>query len=99
VAAGGMSFKVEVPAGRIWTLRVEADGFNPVTVPLVIGAGEESSMPVMLTPSTPAPRGNSSGGRPRTKKTEEHPAQTPQTPQKAPEKAPETNNPNLVNPF
>src|SRR5262249_53183824 len=73
VAAGGMSFKVEVPAGRIWTLRVEADGYNTVTVPLVIGAGEETSMPVMLTPSTaapPPPRGNTSGGRPRVKRTD-----------------------------
>src|SRR5205823_2092747 len=28
VAAGGMSFKVDVPSGTVWTLRVEADGYK-----------------------------------------------------------------------
>jgi serine/threonine-protein kinase len=106
VAAGGMSFKVDVPSGRVWTLRVEADGFKTVSLPLVIGAGEETNMPVLLSPDTApvpvqvpvqVPRGNSSGGRPRPKKVDNAPQQAPQqAPQKPP---PAETNPNLVNPF
>jgi serine/threonine protein kinase len=89
VAAGGMSFKVDVPSGTVWTLRVEADGFKPVSLPLVVGPGEETTMPVVMTPET---HHNSSGGRP-SKKEDSRPAQQQPPSQQQP------TNPNIVNPF
>jgi serine/threonine protein kinase len=50
VAAGGTSFRVDVPAGTDWVLRVEADGFTSVTLPLKLLPGEETSLPVVLPP-------------------------------------------------
>jgi serine/threonine protein kinase len=50
VAAGGMSFKVDVPAGVDWMLRIEAEGFSPVSLPLHLLAGEETTLPVLLSP-------------------------------------------------
>jgi serine/threonine protein kinase len=109
VAAGGMSFKVDVPSGIVWTLRVEADGYKTVTLPLIVGAGEETTMPVVLPPEAaapaapiaapvaPPPRRVSSGGRATAKK------DTP--PKPAEEKAAQTpaaarpTNPSLVDPF
>src|SRR5262245_45521336 len=74
VAAGGMSFKVDVPPGQVWYLRVEADGFKPVGMPLVIGPGEETTLPVWLNPADgsgvaapprPAAPARPSGGGPK----------------------------------
>jgi serine/threonine-protein kinase len=50
VAAGGTSFRVDVPAGIDWTLRIEAEGFSPVSLPIKILPGEETSLPIVLPP-------------------------------------------------
>jgi tRNA A-37 threonylcarbamoyl transferase component Bud32 len=47
-AAGGANLKVTVPAGAPYLLRVEADGYEPVTLPLKVSAGEELALPVLL---------------------------------------------------
>jgi serine/threonine-protein kinase len=49
-AAGGMVLKVQVPSDVDWILRVEADGYKPVTMPLKIVAGEETALPVVMAP-------------------------------------------------
>jgi hypothetical protein len=94
VAAGGMSFKVDVPSGRVWTLRVEADGFKSVSLPLVIGAGEETTMPVLLTPDTPRA---ATGPRRTTAKKDDAPKAHPTTTTET--KPQPATNPNLVDPF
>src|SRR5439155_9842017 len=94
VAAGGMSYKVDVPSGKVWTLRIEADGYRTVTMPLVIGPGEETTLPVVMVPEQP---------QAAVKKPVTHakrPAATPvEKPAEAPAPAKPTGNENIVNPF
>jgi hypothetical protein len=55
VAAGGTNLRVQVPADRDCKLRVEADGFQSVSLPIRLGAGEETGLPVLLAPVALAP--------------------------------------------
>jgi serine/threonine-protein kinase len=50
VAAGGNNLHVQVPPNVDWILRVEAEGFKPLTMPFKIGEGVEQALPVVLTP-------------------------------------------------
>jgi serine/threonine protein kinase len=54
VAAGGMSFKIDVPSGESFVLRVEADGHEPLSMPVKLGAAEEKALPIVLK-ALPAP--------------------------------------------
>jgi serine/threonine-protein kinase len=54
-AAGGSNLRINVPPNVDWILRVEADGFKTQTMPLRIGDGEETALPVVLSPDAPAP--------------------------------------------
>jgi serine/threonine-protein kinase len=54
VAAGGMMFKIDVPAGAAWSLRIEADGFKSTSIPLKLKSGEEIPIPVTLQPAAPS---------------------------------------------
>jgi serine/threonine-protein kinase len=53
IAAGGDHLRVSVPPNKDWILRVESDGYKPHTMPLRIGDGEETALPVVLTPDAP----------------------------------------------
>ena len=96
-AAGGMNLKVPVPAGVDWVLRIEADGFKTVTMPLRIAPGEESSLPVVLTaveaPRSPRPHSDT---WPKPRIPGHEPSAPPQTGKPAPA-AP--GNENFINPF
>ena len=54
-AAGGGNLRVTVPPNVDWVLRVEAEGFKTHTLPLRIGDGEETALPVVLQPDAPVP--------------------------------------------
>jgi hypothetical protein len=54
-AAGGGNLRVTVPPGVDWVLRVEADGFKPHSMPLRIGDGEDTALPIVLQPEAPPP--------------------------------------------
>jgi hypothetical protein len=99
VAAGGMSFKIEVPPNVYWTLRVEADGYRPVSMPLIIGAGEETTLPVVMMPSAPEAAPPPPARRPVARAPQKA-AQAPAAPAAKPETpAKPSGNENIVNPF
>ena len=101
-AAGGMNLKVQVPAGRDLVLRVEADGYKPVTMPIKVTAGDETALPVVLVAEAPAPPppapatpgATKRGGHASAKKPDGKPAETPARPA---DKG--AQNENLMNPF
>ena len=58
IAAGGTTFKIDIPASSAWVLRIEAEGFKTLNVPIKLNPGEETSIPVALSPSTPGRTGD-----------------------------------------
>jgi hypothetical protein len=50
-----MNLRVPVPPDTDCRLRVEADGFQPVTMPVHVAAGEEIALPVLLAPIAAPP--------------------------------------------
>jgi|GEM_PF-6254053 len=55
IAAGGTTFKIDIPASSAWVLRIEADGFKTISVPIKLNPGEETSIPVALVPGSSRP--------------------------------------------
>jgi serine/threonine-protein kinase len=95
VAAGGGLLKAQIPSGVEWILRVEADGYQTVTMPLKLAAGEETALPVGMAPI--GSKVKPTVGRPSGKG---KPGQTPPGPQVAvPDKRNKVDNPNVVDPF
>jgi serine/threonine protein kinase len=91
VAAGGMTFKIEVPSGEAWVLRVEADGHEPLSMPVKLAAAEEKALPIVLKPlSVPAPPPPAQHKRKPT---------SPAAADKKPEAKPEQKPGEFINPF
>lgn len=92
VAAGGGNLRVQVPPNVDWVLRVEADGFKPLTMPFKIGEGDDQALPVVLTPDVKEPPHKPHGGKPVAT-----PTPTPAAP--APSKPKTVENGKFMDPF